>query len=143
MNALYRVNDQGYMVKKLRHRAQVKPKYKMEDFENTTGEKFVQWIVQVRGYVVIQNATCWEELHAGLDAVGLRLVRKGSGAVIFVGGIAIKASSVDRNFVCSSCAKHSVSSSLASTSSGYSANSLLRRSSMSAGRTGGSIRRND
>ncbi len=97
-NARYRVNEQGYVVKNLRHRAQVKPKPKAEDFENATGEKSAQRIAQERGHAVIQNATCWEELHAGLDAVGLRFSRKGSGAVIFVGDTAVKASSVDRNF---------------------------------------------
>lgn len=97
-NARYRVNEQGYVVKNLQRREKVKPKPKAEDFENATGEKSAQRIAQERGYAIIQNATCWEELHAGLDAVGLRFVRKGSGAVIFVGDTAIKASSVGRNF---------------------------------------------
>ena len=98
INARYRVNEQGYVVKNLRHRTQVKPKPKAEDFENATGEKSAQRIAQERGHAIIQSASCWEELHAGLDAVGLRFVRKGSGAVIFVGDTAVKASSVDRNF---------------------------------------------
>ena len=98
MNARYRVNEQGHVVKNLQRREQVKPKPKAEDFESATGEKSAQRIVQERGHAVIQNASCWEELHAGLDAVGLRFSRKGSGAVIFVGDTAVKASSVDRNF---------------------------------------------
>ena len=98
MNARYRVNEQGYVVKNLQRREQVKPKPKAEDFESATGEKSAQRIAQERGHAVIQNASCWEELHAGLDAVGLRFSRKGSGAVIFVGDTAVKASSVDRNF---------------------------------------------
>ena len=104
-NARYRVNEQGYVVKNFRHRARVKPKPKAEDFENATGEKSAQRIAQERGHAVIQNATCWEELHAGLDMVGLRFVRKGSGAVIFVGDTAVKASSVDRNFSMSRLSK--------------------------------------
>ena len=98
MNARYRVNEQGYVVKNLQRREQVKPKPKAEDFESATGEKSAQRIAQERGHAVIQNASCWEELHAGLDAVGLRFSRKGSGAVIFVGDTAVKAPSVDRNF---------------------------------------------
>lgn len=98
INARYRVNEQGYVIKNLRHRTQVKPRPRAEDLESATGEKSAQRIAQERGHAVIQNATCWEELHAGLDAVGLRFVRKGSGAMIFVGDTAIKASSVDRNF---------------------------------------------
>lgn len=104
-NARYRVNEQGYVVKNLQRRVQVKPKPKAEDFENATGEKSAMRIVQERGHAVIQNASCWEELHAGLDAVGLRFVRKGSGAVIFVGDTAVKASSVDRNFSLSRLSK--------------------------------------
>ena len=98
MNARYRVNEQGHVVKNIQRREQVKPKPKAEDFESATGEKSAQRIAQERGHAVIQDASCWEELHAGLDAVGLRFSRKGSGAVIFVGDTAVKASSVDRNF---------------------------------------------
>jgi len=96
MNARYRVNEQGHVVKNHQRREQIKPK--AEDFENATGEKSAMRIAQERAHAVIQNATCWEELHAGLDMVGLRFVRKGSGAVIFVGDTEVKASSVDRNF---------------------------------------------
>ncbi len=98
MNARYRVNEHGHVVRNFRHRAQLKPRPGAEDFENATGEKSAQRIAQERGHAVIQNASCWEELHAGLDAVGLRFARKGSGAVIFVGDTAVKASSVDRKF---------------------------------------------
>lgn len=105
MNARYRVNQQGHVVKNLQRREQMKPKPEAEDFENATGEKSAQRIAQERGHAVIQNATCWEELHAGLDMVGLRFVRKGSGAVIFVGDTAVKASSVDRNFSLSNLSK--------------------------------------
>lgn len=46
----------------------------------------------------MQNAASWEEMHARLAEVGLRFEKKGSGAVIWVGEIAVKASSVDRSF---------------------------------------------
>lgn len=105
MNARYRVNEQGHVVKNLQRREGIKPKPKAEDFESATGEKSAMRIVQERGHTVIQNASCWEELHARLDAVGLRFVRKGSGAVIFVGDTAVKASSVDRNFSLSKLSK--------------------------------------
>lgn len=105
INARYRVNEQGHVVKNLQRREQVKPKPEAEDFENATGEKSAQRVAQERGHAIIQNATCWEELHAGLDGAGLRFVRKGSGAVIFVGDTAVKASSVDRNFSMSKLCK--------------------------------------
>lgn len=96
-HARYRVNEKGEIIRNALPK-QVKPCPRAEDFENATGEKSAQRIAQEKGHAVIQNASCWEELHAGLDAVGLRFVRKGSGAVIFVGDTAVKASSVDRNF---------------------------------------------
>jgi hypothetical protein len=37
-------------------------------------------------------------LHGGLEKVGLRFEKKGSGAVVFVGDIAVKSSSIDRSF---------------------------------------------
>jgi hypothetical protein len=46
----------------------------------------------------IKNAVSWPELHEKLSAVGLRFEKKGSDAILFVGEIAVKASSVDRAF---------------------------------------------
>ena len=103
-HARYRVSEKGEIVRN-RLPKQVKPCPRAEDFENATGEKSAQRIAQEKGRSVIRNASCWEELHAGLDAVGLRFVRKGSGAVIFVGDTAVKASSVDRNFSMSKLSK--------------------------------------
>jgi len=95
--ARYRVNEQGQIVRNQRPRV-VKPKAEAEDFENATGEKSAQRMAQEKAHALIQKATCWQELHAGLSEVGMRYVRKGSGAVIYVGKTAVKASSVDRNF---------------------------------------------
>ena len=46
----------------------------------------------------MEEATSWEELHEGFREVGLRFERKGSGGIIFVGTVAVKASSIDRRF---------------------------------------------
>ena len=104
-NARYLVNEQGDVVKNPLREKRIKPTPRAENFENATGEKSAQRIAQERGHAIIQDASCWDELHAGLDAVGLRFVRKGSGAVIFVGDTAVKASSVDRNFSMSKLCK--------------------------------------
>ena len=96
-HARYRVDEKGNIVRNASPK-QARPCPGAEDFENATGEKSAQRIAREKGCTVIRNATCWEELHAGLDAVGLRFVRKGSGAIIFVGDTAVKASSVDRSF---------------------------------------------
>ncbi len=95
-NARYRVNEQGQIVRNQRPRV-VKPKPEAQDFENATGEKSAQRMAQEKAHPLIQKATCWQELHTGLATVGMRYVRKGSGAVIYVGETPIKASSVDRD----------------------------------------------
>lgn len=69
-----------------------------ESRENATGEKSAQRIAQERGQAVIAEANSWRELHEGLASVGLRFKKKGSGALIWVGDVAVKASSVDRAF---------------------------------------------
>mgnify|MGYP002765839242 FL=1 len=76
----------------------IKPRAGAQDRECATGEKSAQRIAQERGHAIMQNAASWEEMHARLAEVGLRFERKGSGAVIWVGEIAVKASSVDRSF---------------------------------------------
>lgn len=76
----------------------IKPRAGAQDRECATGEKSAQRIAQERGHAIMQNAASWEEMHARLAEVGLRFEKKGSGAVIWVGEIAVKASSVDRSF---------------------------------------------
>ncbi len=69
-----------------------------ETLENATGEKSAQRIARERGHSIIKDATSWRELHEGLAAVGLRFEKKGSGALVWVDDVAVKASSVDRSF---------------------------------------------
>jgi hypothetical protein len=91
------INAQGEIVR--RHSKPVsKPKDEAANFESATGEKSAQRIAQERGHSVIKNAASWAELHQGMAKAGLRFEKKGSGAIVFVGDIAVKASSVDRNF---------------------------------------------
>jgi hypothetical protein len=96
-NPRYMVNDQSEVVRRQRQPV-VKPKDEAANFESSTGEKSAQRIAQERGHAVIKNAQSWKELHEGLGKAGLRLEKKGSGAVVFVGDTAVKASSIDRNF---------------------------------------------
>jgi hypothetical protein len=97
-NARYRVNDKGEIVRNPGGKGLVKPRPEAEHFESATGEKSAQRVAQERGHAVIQNAKTWTELHAGLVNAGLRFEKKGSGAIVFVGDVAVKASSIDRNF---------------------------------------------
>ena len=96
-HARYRVNEKGAIVRN-RQPKQVKPGSRAEDFENATGEKSAQRSAQERGHAIIANARTWKELHEGLARAGLRFRKKGSGAVVFVGEIEVKLSSVDRKF---------------------------------------------
>lgn len=96
-NPRYAVLEDGELARR-RTACEIKPKQAALDFEHATGEKSAQRIAQERGHSAIKNAKSWAELHEKLAAVGLRFEKKGSGAIIFVGEIAVKASSVDRAF---------------------------------------------
>ncbi len=67
------------------------------DVENQTGTKSAERIGIEECAPIIRAAQTWAELHVRLAEIGVRFERKGSGAVIFVGGVAIKASSVGRD----------------------------------------------
>jgi hypothetical protein len=97
-NARYSVDAQGKIQRKKQEKSGPKPKDKALSFEAATGEKSAQRIAQERGHSRIKNAKTWAELHEKLVEVGLRFEKKGSGAILFVGEIAVKASSVDRDF---------------------------------------------
>lgn len=96
-NARYTVLENGE-VTRARREHKIQPRPQAQDFERAAGEKSAQRIAQERGHGIIKNATSWEELHQQLAEKGLRFEKKGSGALIFVGEIAVKASSVDRDF---------------------------------------------
>ena len=95
-NTRYAVLENGELAR--RHKSQeVKPKQAALDFEHAKGEKSAQRIAQERGHDILKNAKTWAELHQKLTKAGLRFEQEGSGAVIFVGEIAVKASSVGRD----------------------------------------------
>lgn len=77
--------------------ATAKPSAKVRDQEIRLGEKSAQSIGIESAWPAIKAAKTWSELHAGLDQLGMRYERKGSGAVIWVGVVPIKASTVDRS----------------------------------------------
>lgn len=96
-NPMYAVLEDGELARR-RTAREIKPKQAALAFEHATGEKSAQRIAQERGYDIIKNAKSWAGLHEELAGVGLRFEKKGSGAIIFVGETAVKASSVDRAF---------------------------------------------
>ena len=95
--ARYVVLENGELARRKSGR-EIKPRQAALDVEHATGEKSAQRIVQERGHDIIRDADSWEDMHRKLAKAGLRFEKKGSGAVIFVGDIAVKASSVDRAF---------------------------------------------
>ena len=72
------------------------PNQQRRDMENRTGEKSAVRIAKETAGDVFRTAASWDELHSRLAAVNMRYQRTGSGAVVFVGDVAVKASSVDR-----------------------------------------------
>ncbi|MBD5648105.1 MAG: relaxase/mobilization nuclease domain-containing protein [Desulfovibrio sp.] len=96
-HARYAVNESGQVVPRPCRRGH-RLTQAARDIECATGEKSAQRVAHERGHKILATAETWAELHARLAEVGLRFERKGSGAIIFVGDIAVKASSVDKAF---------------------------------------------
>ena len=64
--------------------------------ERRTGGQSAERIAHERAAPVIARAQSWAELHQGLAEIGMRYEKKGSGAIVWVGTQAIKASKVSR-----------------------------------------------
>jgi hypothetical protein len=77
-------------------RKQLEPTSAARAMEQQTGTKSAQRIGIEDATPAIQQARNWRELHDNLAAAGMRYERKGSGAVIYVGNVAVKASDVSR-----------------------------------------------
>ncbi|RQH09599.1 TraI/MobA(P) family conjugative relaxase [Paraburkholderia dinghuensis] len=96
-NGRYIVLPDGQLARSASEQKQSsEPNQQRRDMENRTGEKSVVRIAKENAGDVFRTATSWDELHSRLAAVNMRYQRTGSGAVIFVGEVAVKASSVDR-----------------------------------------------
>jgi hypothetical protein len=64
--------------------------------EQRTGEKSAERIAIEVGAPIIKAAGSWQELHQALAKDGMRYERVGSGAVLFVNEVGVKASRADR-----------------------------------------------
>ena len=97
--ALYAENENGELVEN-KTRKCGPPKavgQKKRDKENLTGAKSAERIAQEEAAQIIRAATTWQALHENLAKHGFRYERHGSGAKLYVGETALKASSVDRS----------------------------------------------
>lgn len=94
--ALFRVLEDGEVVKADRAKKSKEPARKARDMEARTGERSGQRIAAEELAEIIKASSSWAELHGRLAERGARFETKGSGAVIWVGETAVKASSAGR-----------------------------------------------
>ena len=98
----YRVREDGSLVKEAQEHTMPRISTRARDFERRTGTQSAERRAQNEAAAVIAGATSWDELHEGLARLGMRYVRKGSGAMLYVplaGGAGeqpVKASKVSR-----------------------------------------------
>jgi hypothetical protein len=72
------------------------PEQAKRDMEERTGEKSAERTAIEEAAPVLKEATSWAEVHRGLAEKGMRYEKVGSGAVVFVGDVGVKASRTDR-----------------------------------------------
>ncbi|MBU9552733.1 relaxase/mobilization nuclease domain-containing protein [Burkholderia multivorans] len=93
--ARYKIDANGEAIRKTSNSRKA-PSQKRRDMEVRTGEQSAERIAIEAAAPIIRAAASWAELHTGLQAQGFRYERKGSGAIIWIGNVAVKASSADR-----------------------------------------------
>lgn len=67
------------------------------DIEAHTATKSAERVAREVATPIIRSAQSWEEMHRKLEEVGIAFERKGSGAVLRIGGDVVKASRVGRD----------------------------------------------
>ena len=97
-NAPFRVNAAGEVEDTGRTPEQraPRPTPRQRDAEHRTGEASAARQAIETASPLIEAAGTWEALHTALAERGFRYARRGSGAVIGVGGVFVKASTVSR-----------------------------------------------
>jgi hypothetical protein len=96
-NAMFEATEGGEFERRKRDPNKPRsPSQVRVDCEVRTGEKSAERVAIEKAAVIIKGARNWDGLHAGLAKEGFRYAKFGSGAVVYVGEIAIKASAVDR-----------------------------------------------
>jgi hypothetical protein len=95
-SGFYRVTGDGELVeKKRREEPAISPSAR--DGEAHTAIKSAERIAQETAAPVVRAAKSWEELHKRLAEQGIAFERKGSGAVLVVDGVVVKASKAGRD----------------------------------------------
>ncbi|MDR1510805.1 MAG: relaxase/mobilization nuclease domain-containing protein [Synergistaceae bacterium] len=96
-NAWSEFNESGELVRKPVNSDTAKIPQKVNDAENLTGEQSAVRKAQEVLKGSIKNIGGWSDLHSLMASNGMRYEKKGSGAVIHVGEVIVKASSVSRD----------------------------------------------
>ena len=97
-NGRYFVQIDGSLSTRPSHKAKgSEPSQINKDIECQTGAKSAERIGIDDAGPILRTAKTWQELHHRLGQKGMRYEKVGSGAVIFVGTTAVKASTCDRN----------------------------------------------
>lgn len=96
-NARYMILEDNSVAQRKKHKERKTPDQEKIRIEIETGEKSAERIAIEQAAPIILQAKSWAELHASLEKKGFRFERKGSGAVVFVGDTAVKASSIHRS----------------------------------------------
>lgn len=96
VNARYDIDEKGKAIRRDRNTDDKKtePTQRARDMETRTGEKSQERIGIELAQPIIAEAKSWQDLHDGLDAIGMRYQREGGGAVIWTGAEFVKASTV-------------------------------------------------
>ena len=92
----YVVLEDGEVARKGEREQRKVPRQPARDYEQRTGERSAERIAMEDAAPVIRAAQSWQGLHQSLAEIGMRYEKKGSGALIFVGEVPVKASSADR-----------------------------------------------
>jgi hypothetical protein len=92
------VNDRGEVVRSVREQIELRrPSQDKCDREAHSGYRSAERTAIEEAAPIIASAKSWEELHVALADRGMRYERTGSGAKVFVGDAAVKASRVARD----------------------------------------------
>lgn len=96
--ARYQVRESGELVRSAQQHAEARqPTQAKCDREAHSGYRSAERIAIEEAAPIIASARSWNELHLALAERGMRYERTGSGAKVFVGDAAVKASRVARD----------------------------------------------
>lgn len=72
------------------------PNAKRTQLERATGEMSAERQAQLIAGPILRSATSWAQVRAELQQHGMRYEYKGSGAIVWIGEVPVKASNIDR-----------------------------------------------